>query len=238
LSATLARRSAPTRPQSDANDPSPRRGRSSVRPRRYSLAPTRTTSRTHRRLGAESIRPAVAFCFGARVGDEVEPDCVNAVECPWGSETRIRSRRGGVILVDQPAEQVPVANISRVDRDRLRGLYERSGEAEGAMGSPAVVLLDIRPERPIEMPPPEDERPVEALGPDRLRASGAPEEERTRRIAARGDAAHRCHADCVVPRGSRQRQGGPFGRTPANRIGPIGLVASSPRSLTNAPSPV
>jgi hypothetical protein len=37
---------------------------------------------------------------------------------PWGSETRIRSRRGGVVLVDEPAEQVPPANIARADRDR------------------------------------------------------------------------------------------------------------------------
>jgi hypothetical protein len=36
------------------------------------------------------------------------------------------------------------------------------------MGPPAVVVLDIGPERPIEMPPTEDEGPVEALGPDRL----------------------------------------------------------------------
>jgi cadmium resistance protein CadD (predicted permease) len=38
----------------------------------------------------------------------------------WGSETPIRSRRGAVILVDEPAEQVPPANIARVDRDRDR----------------------------------------------------------------------------------------------------------------------
>ena len=36
------------------------------------------------------------------------------------------------------------------------------------MGPAAVVVLDIGPERPVEMPPPLDERPVEALGPDRL----------------------------------------------------------------------
>src|ERR1035437_3274076 len=36
------------------------------------------------------------------------------------------------------------------------------------MGPPAVVVLDLRPKRSIEMPPTEDERPVEALGPDRL----------------------------------------------------------------------
>ena len=44
---------------------------------------------------------------------------------PWGSETPIRSRRGGVILVDQAAEQVPPANILRAHRDRLPGRSER-----------------------------------------------------------------------------------------------------------------
>jgi hypothetical protein len=39
---------------------------------------------------------------------------------PWGSETRIRSRGGAVVLVDQPTEQVQPANIARVDRDRDR----------------------------------------------------------------------------------------------------------------------
>src|SRR5664280_2710629 len=36
------------------------------------------------------------------------------------------------------------------------------------MGSPALVVFDIGAERPVEMPPTEDERPVEALGPERL----------------------------------------------------------------------
>src|ERR1035437_8472115 len=36
------------------------------------------------------------------------------------------------------------------------------------MGPPAVVVLGIGPQRPIEMPPTEDEGPVEALGPHRL----------------------------------------------------------------------
>ena len=39
---------------------------------------------------------------------------------PWGSETRIRSRGGSVVLVDQSTEQVQPANIARVDRDRDR----------------------------------------------------------------------------------------------------------------------
>src|SRR5664280_3167190 len=36
------------------------------------------------------------------------------------------------------------------------------------MGSPAVVVLGIGPQRLVEMPPTEDERPIEALGPHRL----------------------------------------------------------------------
>jgi len=36
------------------------------------------------------------------------------------------------------------------------------------MGALPVVVVDIGPQRAIEMPPTEDERPVEALDPDRL----------------------------------------------------------------------
>jgi hypothetical protein len=36
------------------------------------------------------------------------------------------------------------------------------------MGPPAVVVLGVGPQRPIEMPSTEDEGPVEALGPHRL----------------------------------------------------------------------
>ena len=58
-----------------------------------------------------------------------------------------------MILVNQPAEQIPSANVARTDRHRVPRLGSWRGEAEGAMGSPAVVVLDIGPERPIEMPP-------------------------------------------------------------------------------------
>ena len=34
---------------------------------------------------------------------------------PWGSETPIRSRGGAVVLVDQPAEEVPAVDITRTD---------------------------------------------------------------------------------------------------------------------------
>ena len=53
---------------------------------------------------------------------------------PRGSETRIRSCGEAVVLVDQPTEQVQVANVARADLDRLRGRCERWSEAEGGWG--------------------------------------------------------------------------------------------------------
>jgi len=57
--------------------------------------------------------------------------------------------------VDESTEQVQPANITRTDRDRDgdRGFSQRRGEAEGAMGPPAVVVLGVGPEGSIEMPP-------------------------------------------------------------------------------------
>ena len=71
----------------------------------------------------------------------------------------MRSRGGAMVLVDQAAEQIPSANVARTDRHRVPRLGSWRGEAEGAMGSPAVVVIDIGPERPIEMPATEDEGP-------------------------------------------------------------------------------
>jgi hypothetical protein len=58
-----------------------------------------------------------------------------------------------MVLMDESSEQIP--NIARADRNRDgdRGFSQRRGEAEGAMGAPAVVVLNIDPERPVEMPP-------------------------------------------------------------------------------------
>ena len=50
---------------------------------------------------------------------------------------------------------------------RSPGFGEWCREGEGAMRSPAVVVLGICPERSIEVPPTEDERPILALRPDR-----------------------------------------------------------------------
>jgi len=86
---------------------------------------------------------------------------------PWGSKTQIRPRSDAVVLVDEAAEHVAVANVARADGQRVLGVGRRSREVEGTMRPPAVVVVGIRPKRPIEVPPTEDERPIQALGPDR-----------------------------------------------------------------------
>jgi hypothetical protein len=73
-----------------------------------------------------------------------------------------------MVLVDQPAEQIAPAHVARTDPSWASRVRSGRDEAHGAMGSPAVVVVDIGPERPVEMSPTEDERPVEALVPDRL----------------------------------------------------------------------
>ena len=47
--------------------------------------------------------------------------------------------------MNEPIEQIPPADIKRVDRDRLPSGCERW--AKGAMGSRAVVVVGIDPER-------------------------------------------------------------------------------------------
>lgn len=54
---------------------------------------------------------------------------------------------------DEPTEPVPLADIARVDRDRLSIRCERWSEAESAVRAPAVVVLAIRPERQVKMAP-------------------------------------------------------------------------------------
>jgi len=45
----------------------------------------------------------------------------------WGSETRIRSCGGAVVLVDEPAEQIPSTNDTRTDGDRVPRFGQRWG---------------------------------------------------------------------------------------------------------------
>ena len=73
-------------------------------------------------------------------------------ETPWGSKTPIRSRGESVVLMDEPAQEVPPVDTSGADGNRFRGFGERGREVEPAMGPAAVVVLDIGPERPIQMP--------------------------------------------------------------------------------------
>ena len=70
--------------------------------------------------------------------------------------------------MDEPIEQISPADVARVNRDRLPGRYERWSQADGTVRPLPVVVLGIGPERPVQMPPPPDQRRVEALGPDRF----------------------------------------------------------------------
>ena len=62
-----------------------------------------------------------------------------------------------MVLVDEPAEQIPPANFARTDGDRVPGFGQRWGQGEGAMRTPPVVVLGVRLEGLIEMPPTKDE---------------------------------------------------------------------------------
>ena len=87
--------------------------------------------------GATSVRPVDAVLVHEAV--------TTGSGSPWGSETRIRSRGRPVVLVDEPTEQVPPTDITRVDRAgdryRARGSRKRWGEAKGAMRALPVVVL-------------------------------------------------------------------------------------------------
>lgn len=54
------------------------------------------------------------------LGDPKTPKSERSVT-PWGSKTRIRSCGEPVVLADEPAEEIPPADVARVDRDRLCG---------------------------------------------------------------------------------------------------------------------
>jgi hypothetical protein len=56
-----------------------------------------------------------------------------------------------MVLVDEAAEQVLSANVSRAHSHRGLVIGHRCRKDESAMGTPAVVVLGIRPERPIEI---------------------------------------------------------------------------------------
>jgi hypothetical protein len=85
-----------------------------------------------------------------------------------GQILRFQSCGEAVVFVDEPAEQVPPANISRVDRDRLRGLSQRwasGSETPIRSCGEAVVLVD----EPSEKIPPAN---LARVGRDRLSGRG------------------------------------------------------------------
>ncbi len=101
-----------------------------------------------------------------------KPACRESVA--WGSETRIRSRGRSVVLVDQAAEDVRSVNIARTHRCWVASFDDWWGQADRAMGSFAVVVGGVGPERAIEMSLPENQGPIETLCPQQRVESVAP----------------------------------------------------------------
>jgi hypothetical protein len=69
--------------------------------------------------------------------------------------------------VDEPSEEV--ASLDRTTAAhhvRPTPRIDRRGQAQSAVGPLPVVVLDVDPEHPLEVPMPEDEHPIKALCPD------------------------------------------------------------------------
>ena len=70
--------------------------------------------------------------------------------------------------MDQPGQHI--APMHFLCPRRSKWLSDRrvgSSETKASMRSLGVVVLDVLTEHSLEVPPAEDERPIEALGPDR-----------------------------------------------------------------------
>ena len=77
-------------------------------------------SATGPRSSGASEPDAQAFGIGGIGASAFEPrPPVDLGDFPWGSETRIRSRGGAVVLVDEPSEEIPTANVARTDGDQV-----------------------------------------------------------------------------------------------------------------------
>src|SRR5450759_2193909 len=108
----------------------PRPGRQRPIPSRPPERSAKAAGRTRRREGTARRRdrrevepwspPHGGTLRPVRPARPPHQRCLLELAKPWGSETRIRSRGGAVVLVDESTEQVPPANIARVDRDRDR----------------------------------------------------------------------------------------------------------------------
>jgi broad specificity phosphatase PhoE len=83
-----------------------------------------------------------------------------------GAKTSVRSCRGAVVLVDEPAEPVSSPHLLPRSRSRVE-LSLRRIELQPAVRTLPVVVVDEFLEHAFEVPSTKDERPVEALVPCR-----------------------------------------------------------------------
>jgi hypothetical protein len=85
----------------------------------------------------------------------------------WGAETRFS--RCEAVFVDQSAEPISTLDMAwsrRPDRSKSGLLRIGRSEVERAVRPVAVVVLDEDAQHVLEVPPVDDEEPVETLGPD------------------------------------------------------------------------
>jgi hypothetical protein len=68
-----------------------------------------------------------------------------------------------VILVDQPSEHIPPADLLRADGIPVLGTVQRSGQFERSVRSMSVVVRDVGLQHPVEVPTTADQHPVQAL---------------------------------------------------------------------------
>ncbi|HEV8651792.1 MAG TPA: hypothetical protein VG276_20935 [Actinomycetes bacterium] len=80
----------------------------------------------------------------------------------------MRSCSSSVVFVEEPAEQVAAVHSAPVipARDGEPGARVWRLQHERAVGTVAVVMLDVDPKDLLQVPTPEDQQPVQALGTD------------------------------------------------------------------------
>ena len=127
------------------------------------LSPAEHRSYGRERSDSRALRASRTFPGRDRSSFEDSDGLIEAGECP----DRSGLRRSSVVLVNQATQQIPASDrvVEGGRRDVFRSL--RRNKVEPAMGSLAVVVLDVRLQHRAEMSFAQKEHPIEALGADR-----------------------------------------------------------------------
>src|SRR5512132_3895658 len=84
----------------------------------------------------------------------------------WGAEMRSCS---SAVLMEETAEPIAAANLTSLTLadDVQTGGWTRRLQPKRPVRTMTVVVVDIDPEHTLQVPSPDDQQPVKALGPDR-----------------------------------------------------------------------